>query len=243
MNPYGQYPGQYPPQQPQYGGFPPQQPQYGMPQPQYPQQPQYGGFPPQQPQYGGEEKNIYKFYFLNYNFFQIKSSSISSPTTISSTVPTPATSISSSTTCLWSSCSSLWISSSRPNWSGSTSNRCWSRPSPNPIKFYSRHKSSLFSKIPFTNSPKKKDFLFLDFNFPNFLIFQFNFLLAGAKYEFQFSGHGLDRKEIFSKSDPFLIFSRPRDPQCVPTTHKTQHGSSLQMQGDWLVVHKTEYVE
>eukprot|EP01091_Cochliopodium_minus_P009255 TRINITY_DN2239_c0_g1_i1.p1 TRINITY_DN2239_c0_g1~~TRINITY_DN2239_c0_g1_i1.p1 ORF type:complete len:232 (-),score=57.57 TRINITY_DN2239_c0_g1_i1:68-763(-) len=66
--------------------------------------------------------------------------------------------------------------------------------------------------------------------------------LIGAMYEFHFAGHKLDRKDITSKSDPFLILSRPRDMQSIPSSYKTQTGSSMNVYSDWIVVHKTEYV-
>ena len=66
--------------------------------------------------------------------------------------------------------------------------------------------------------------------------------MMGAMYEFHFAGQKLDRKDITSKSDPFLILSRPRDLHTIPTSYKTQSGSQINTFGDWVVVHKTEWI-
>lgn len=61
-------------------------------------------------------------------------------------------------------------------------------------------------------------------------------------YTFQLSGRNLDRKDVFSKSDPFMIVSSARNPAYVSGTYKTQNSKQIQMAGDWVVVHKSETI-
>ncbi len=50
---------------------------------------------------------------------------------------------------------------------------------------------------------------------------------------------GLDRKDVFSKSDPFLILSAKRSIGGYASSYTT-HGSTVS--GDWAVVHRTETI-
>ena len=62
-------------------------------------------------------------------------------------------------------------------------------------------------------------------------------------YKMQLGCVGLDRKDVFSKSDPFLILSAKRDPTSHSYIYKTQSGrSNTMVTGDWVVCHKTETI-
>lgn len=62
-------------------------------------------------------------------------------------------------------------------------------------------------------------------------------------YNMQLGATGLDRKDVFSKSDPFIIISAKRNPNSISTQYKTQSGRhNTMVTGDWVVVHKTETI-
>jgi hypothetical protein len=62
-------------------------------------------------------------------------------------------------------------------------------------------------------------------------------------YTMQISCSNLDRKDVFSKSDPFCILSAKRNPNNVSYSHKTQSSrANTMVTGDWVVVHKTETI-
>jgi len=62
-------------------------------------------------------------------------------------------------------------------------------------------------------------------------------------YNMQLGCVGLDRKDVFSKSDPFLILSAKRNPAAISSQYKTQHsGGNTMVTGDWIVCHKTETI-
>ena len=62
-------------------------------------------------------------------------------------------------------------------------------------------------------------------------------------YTMQIGCTGLDRKDVFSKSDPFVILSAKRNPANISSSYSTQHSrSNTMVTGDWVVCHKTETI-
>lgn len=63
-------------------------------------------------------------------------------------------------------------------------------------------------------------------------------------YTMQLGCVGLDRKDVFSKSDPFILLSAKRSPGGIASSYHTQNGShgNTMMNADWVVVHKTETI-
>lgn len=58
-------------------------------------------------------------------------------------------------------------------------------------------------------------------------------------YTMQLGCVGLDRKDVFSKSDPFLILSAKRTIGGYAASYTTHGGTSA---GDWAIVHRTETI-
>lgn len=62
---------------------------------------------------------------------------------------------------------------------------------------------------------------------------------APIVYTLQLGCSNLDRKDVFSKSDPFIVLSAARNPAYASNQYKTQStGSTVGVTGDWVVVHK-----
>lgn len=58
-------------------------------------------------------------------------------------------------------------------------------------------------------------------------------------YTMHLGCHNLDRKDVFSKSDPFIIISSARNPAYHANSYMTQGGHAT---GEWQLVHKTETI-
>lgn len=63
-------------------------------------------------------------------------------------------------------------------------------------------------------------------------------------YTMHLGCYNLDRKDVFSKSDPFLVLSAARNPAYRSNQYQTQQGAGVSagMNSDWILIHKTETI-
>jgi hypothetical protein len=80
--------------------------------------------------------------------------------------------------------------------------------------------------------------------------FQTQYLpVGGQQYVFQFKGHRLDRKDVFSQSDPFLLISAPREgsSKLKKNAHKFAKQAKSRkrfdkVRGKWSTVYRSETI-
>jgi hypothetical protein len=67
---------------------------------------------------------------------------------------------------------------------------------------------------------------------------------APVIYTMHLACHNLDRKDVFSKSDPFLVLSAAKNPAYKSNQYKTEQmrGGHSAMNSDWVMIHKTETI-
>jgi len=69
-------------------------------------------------------------------------------------------------------------------------------------------------------------------------------------YVFQFKGLRLDRQDLFSRSDPFLVLMASKHPggylnhrQAKQERHSTKHNKKFGLQnGNWVMIHRSETI-